>query len=115
MFKTGERVRASHILISANMLEIIQNTREKNKKISPEDLNKKVEKQIADQKVKAEDILAKVKANPDKFEFMFKKSNKWKRMLCKYRSIRKSIIFKNKRAFKQIGKRWTLFRAYFDR
>ncbi|MCQ2753551.1 MAG: peptidylprolyl isomerase [bacterium] len=75
MFKQGERVRASHILISADMLETIRNIRAKNKDITPEELNKKVEEHLDAQKKKAENILAQVKANPNKFEEIARKSS----------------------------------------
>ena len=67
-FTHGEQVRASHILISANMMEMIQQIKAKNPDIDPTELNKKVEEQIAAQKAKAESILAEVKKNPDNFE-----------------------------------------------
>ena len=67
-FTHEEQVRASHILISANTLDMIQKIKEKNKEINPTDLNTEVEKQMAQQKAKAEAILAEVKANPDNFE-----------------------------------------------
>lgn len=67
-FTHGEQVRASHILISANTLELIQQIKAKNPNIDPTELNKKVEEQITSQKAKAEAILAEVKKNPDSFE-----------------------------------------------
>ena len=66
-FTHGEQVRASHILISANTIELIQKIKAKNQDISTEDLNKQVEEQLASQKAKAEAILAEVKQNPDDF------------------------------------------------
>ena len=66
-FKHGEQVRASHILISADTLQIIRDLKAKNPNISPEDLNKQVDKILAEQKAKAEAILSEVKANPDNF------------------------------------------------
>ena len=74
-FKHGEQVRASHILISADTLELIKSIKAKNKNISTEDLNKKVEEAISSQKAKAEAILAEVKANPDKFEEIARKNS----------------------------------------
>ena len=74
-FTHGEQVRASHILISADTLQIIQKLKEKNKDITPEDLNKEVEKQLAAQKAKAENILAQVKKNPDDFEKIAQKQS----------------------------------------
>lgn len=66
-FVHGEQVRASHILISANTLEIIQQLKAKNPNIDPADMNTQVEAAIAAQKAKAEKVLAQVKQNPDDF------------------------------------------------
>lgn len=67
-FKHEEQVRASHILISADTLEIIKTLKAKNKNITPEEMDKKLEQIRAEKKALAEDVLAEVKANPDKFE-----------------------------------------------
>ena len=67
-FKHSEQVRASHILISSDLLQIIRQIKSKNKDISATDLNAKVEKIQAEQKAKADAILKEVKANPDDFE-----------------------------------------------
>lgn len=74
-FTHGEQVRASHILISANTLELIQQIKAKNPEINPTDLNKKVEEQIAAQKAKAESVLAEVKQNPANFEKIAQKNS----------------------------------------
>ncbi len=74
-FTHGEQVRASHILISANTLELIQQIKAKNPDIDPTELNKKIEEQIASQKAKAEAILAEVKQNPDNFEKIAQKKS----------------------------------------
>ena len=74
-FTHGEQVRASHILISANTLELIQQIKAKNPDINPTDLNKKVEEQLAVQKAKAEVILAEVKQNPENFESIAQKKS----------------------------------------
>ena len=74
-FTHGEQVRASHILISANTLELIQQIKAKNPDIDPTELNKKVEEQIAAQKAKAEAVLAEVKQNPDNFEKIAQKKS----------------------------------------
>lgn len=66
-FKHGEQVRASHILISANTIDLIQKFKQQNPEINPTDLNKKVDEEIASQKAKAEAVLAEVKQNPDNF------------------------------------------------
>lgn len=66
-FTHGEQVRASHILISANMLDMIRTLKEKNPEITPTEMNAEIEKKMASQKAKAEAILAEVKKNPDNF------------------------------------------------
>ena len=72
-FTHGEQVRASHILISADTLGIIKDIKDKNAKITPEELNKEVEKIVAQKKVKAEEVLKEVKANPENFEKLAQK------------------------------------------
>lgn len=67
-FTHGEQVRASHILISANFLDLVRTIKEKNPEISSEELNREVEKIMTSQKAKAEAILAEVKKNPENFE-----------------------------------------------
>lgn len=67
-FKHPEQVRASHILISSDLLQIIKQIKAKDKDISATELNAKVEKIQAEQKAKAEAIFREVKANPDSFE-----------------------------------------------
>ncbi len=74
-FKHGEQVRASHILISADTLELIRSFKAKNKNIDPLELNQKVSEAIDVQKAKAEAILKQVKANPDKFEEIARKES----------------------------------------
>ncbi len=74
-FTHGEQVRASHILVSANTIELIQQIKEKNPEINPTDLNKKVDEKIAEQKAKAETILAEIKQNPDNFEKIAQKKS----------------------------------------
>ena len=67
-FKHSEQVRASHILISSDLLQLIKQIKAKNKDISATELNAKIEKIQAEQKAKAEAVLKEVKANPDNFE-----------------------------------------------
>ena len=74
-FTHGEQVRASHILISANTLELIQQIKAKNPDIKPDELNTKVEAAVATQKAKAEKILAQVKNNPDDFATIAQKES----------------------------------------
>ncbi len=74
-FTHGEQVRASHILISANTIELIQQLKAKNPNITPEELNKKVEEQTEQAKIKAESVLAQVKQNPDDFAKIAEKNS----------------------------------------
>ncbi|MCQ2739979.1 MAG: peptidylprolyl isomerase [bacterium] len=67
-FKNDEQVRASHILISSDILEMTRTIRNKNKNITPEDMTKELEKMEAERLAKAEEILKQVKANPNDFE-----------------------------------------------
>lgn len=74
-FKRGEEVRASHILVSADTLQLIRDLKKKNKDISPEDMNVKIEKIVAERKAKAESILKQVQANPDSFAQIARKES----------------------------------------
>lgn len=74
-FTHGEQVRASHILISANMIELIHQFKEKNPDMEPAELNQKIEEKIKAQKVKAEAVLAEVKKNPENFEKIAQKES----------------------------------------
>ena len=74
-FVHGEQVRASHILIAANTIDMIQSIKAKNPDMDPTKLNEEVEKRIASQKAKAEAILAEVKKNPDNFEKIAKEQS----------------------------------------
>lgn len=67
LFKHPEQVRASHILISADLLQIIRDLKAKDKKISPLEMNAKADKIIEEKRVKAEAILKEVKASPESF------------------------------------------------
>ena len=66
-FTHGEQVRASHILISADFLQIVTALKQKNPNMTPTELNTAAEKQMAEQKKKAEAILAEVRQNPADF------------------------------------------------
>lgn len=74
-FTHGEQVRASHILISANTIELIQQLKAKNPDITPDELNKKVEEQTEQAKIKAESVLTQVKQNPDDFAKIAEKNS----------------------------------------
>lgn len=67
-FKHPEQVRASHILISSDLIQLIRSVKAKNKNLSAAEINARVEKIQTEQKAKAEAIFNEVKANPDNFE-----------------------------------------------
>lgn len=74
-FTHGEQVRASHILVSANTIELIQQIKAKNPDIDTAELNKKIDEHVTSAKTKAEAILAEVKQNPDDFEKIAQKKS----------------------------------------
>lgn len=67
-FKHQEQVRASHILVSADLLQIIRDLRAKNKDISATEMNREADKIMEEKKAKAYQLLKEVKADPDNFE-----------------------------------------------
>ncbi len=68
-FKHPQRVRASHILISANPVEIeeIVKSSPENKNISKDKLSAKVSEELKAKEAKAQKLLAQIKANPADF------------------------------------------------
>ncbi len=71
-FNMPDRVRASHILISANPdeMKVIIASDESSKKLSAEDIDKIVKERMAEKLKEAQAILAEVKKNPASFEKM---------------------------------------------
>ena len=67
-FKYPDKVRASHILISANRDEIAQILQKENKNITEEELNKKINDEVKLKKEKAQKILAQLKTDKSQFE-----------------------------------------------
>lgn len=69
-FKYQDKVRASHILISANPEEIKQRllADKANRALSPEELKAKIDQELAVKRAKAEKILVEVKKDPTSFE-----------------------------------------------
>lgn len=67
-FKYPDKVRASHILISANRDEIAQILQKENKNLTEEELDKKINNELQAKKEKARKILAQVKADKSQFE-----------------------------------------------
>lgn len=76
-FKFPDKVRASHILISANPEEIKQKllSDPANKKLSKQEIQAKVDSELAAKHEKAEKILAEVKKNPQDFEKVAKENS----------------------------------------
>lgn len=76
-FNHPDRVRASHILISANPEEIRLTLASdaKNKGLSSEEVNAKIKAQMASQYAKAQQILAEVKKNPEEFAKLAKENS----------------------------------------
>lgn len=66
-FKNPDKVRASHILVSANAEELSAKISAKNKNMSEADVKAQAEKEMAEQKAKAQKILAQVKKDPKSF------------------------------------------------
>lgn len=67
-FKYPNRVRASHILVAANPVEIKEELRKKYSSMTENDLNMKVEQEMKDRYKKAEEISNQLKTDPDRFE-----------------------------------------------
>ena len=76
-FKYPEKVRASHILISADPAEIEEIIRsdEANKELSHDEVMAKVDQQMNAKKAKAEEILAKAKQDPTQFAKLAKENS----------------------------------------
>lgn len=76
-FKYPERVRASHILISANPAEIgeIIKSDPKNKELANEDVAAKVTEEMNAKKAKAEKLLAEAKADTTQFAKLAKENS----------------------------------------
>ena len=76
-FKYPEKVRASHILISADPAEIEEIIRsdEANKELSHDEVMAKVQQQMNAKKAKAEEILAKAKQDPTQFAKLAKENS----------------------------------------
>lgn len=74
-FKNPERVRASHILISANKDEVKDIVLSENAGISKEELNKKITEELAKKKEKAQKVLKEVKANQKDFSKLAKENS----------------------------------------
>ena len=67
-FKYPDKVRASHILVSANPMEIKEQIRSKNKTMNDIEINTRVQKIMQERYQKAVDIENQLKHNPEKFE-----------------------------------------------
>lgn len=67
-FRYPDKVRASHILIAANPMEIKEEIRTKNKTMNDIEINNRVQKIMQERYQKAFDISNQIKHTPDKFE-----------------------------------------------
>lgn len=76
-FKYPDKVRASHILISAdpNRLKEIVMAKEENKDLTDAQIEQEVQKEIASRLQKAQKILAEAKNNPSKFALLAKENS----------------------------------------
>jgi len=74
-FKYPDKVRASHILISADADKIREMITAKNDKLTPEQIEEKVTQELDAKKAKAEKILAEVKSDPSKFAAIAKENS----------------------------------------
>ena len=67
-FKYPDKVRASHILIMANPMEIKEKIRAKNSAMTEAELNVQVQKEMLARYQKAQSIATQIKTTPEKFE-----------------------------------------------
>ena len=76
-FKYPEKVRASHILISANPVEIeeVITSDPKNKELKPEEIKAKVNEELNARKAKADKLYNEVKTNVDNFAKLAKENS----------------------------------------
>ncbi len=76
-FKNPDKVRASHILVSANQEELKAKiaATEEGKKMTEAQLNEEVQKQMNEQKAKAQKLLAEVKKDPKSFAKIAKENS----------------------------------------
>lgn len=75
-FKNPDKVRASHILVSANSEELkAKISAGEGKNMTEEQLNAEVKKQMNAQKAKAQKLLAEVKKNPKEFAKIAKENS----------------------------------------
>lgn len=74
-FKYPKRVRASHILISANENQIAEKIKEENKDISEEELKTKVQDEMNAKKEKAQKLQAQLKNLPKNFAKLAKENS----------------------------------------
>jgi parvulin-like peptidyl-prolyl isomerase len=74
-FDRPEEVRARHILVSADPVQIQNDARQLNKNASDQEIDKQIKATIAEKRKKAEQLYTEVKAKPNKFEDIAKKSS----------------------------------------
>jgi parvulin-like peptidyl-prolyl isomerase len=74
-FKNPDKVRASHILVSANPEELKEKITADKKNLSAAEVDAAVKKEMAEKKAKAEKLLAEVKKNPSEFAKVAKENS----------------------------------------
>lgn len=74
-FKYPARVRASHILISTNPVQIEEAIKSKNKNLTSEQVTAKVQEELAARKAKADSLYNQAKANVDGFAKLAKENS----------------------------------------
>lgn len=67
-FKYPDKVRASHILIAANPVEIKERLKSKNTSMTEEEINVKVQEEMLEKYKKAIELQKQIKNTPEKFE-----------------------------------------------
>ena len=73
-FKHGEQVRASHILLLTDPMQLAQEiTKDSKKEISQDEMNRKIEAKIKEKEALAKEIADKLKADSSKFSAYAKK------------------------------------------
>jgi parvulin-like peptidyl-prolyl isomerase len=74
-FKYPEQVRASHILVKVSPEEIATGLKQKNSKISDEEIGAKINEEIKVKEAKANELYSKLKADPSQFAKLAKENS----------------------------------------
>lgn len=74
-FKYPKSVRASHILISANINQLREQIKNEDKNLSEEEINKKAQEKLQEKLKKAQELQARLKKNPKEFAKLAKENS----------------------------------------